>query len=128
MSNTIHNEIVALAAEFAAHRRSGNKRWFPETIWKQAVALAQQSSVGKVCQAIKVSSVYLKRKMSILAQSDSEITFVELITPKHDRSHIVRINFESSSGHKMMIDGIDSTAIVPLLAEFLREGGVSCCK
>lgn len=53
MSNTIHNELMTLAAEFAAQRRSGNKRRFPETIWKQAVALAQQYSVDEVCQAIK---------------------------------------------------------------------------
>jgi hypothetical protein len=128
MSNTIHNELMALAAEFAAQRQSGNKRCFPENVWKQAVALAAQSSVARVSQAIKVSSAYLKRKMSLLTQSDSEMTFVELIAPKCDSSNIVRINFESSSGHKMMIDGIDSTAIAPLLAEFLREGGLSCCK
>jgi hypothetical protein len=128
MSNTIHNELMALAAEFAAQRQLGNKRWFPTTIWKKAVDLAQQSSVSEVCQAINVPSIYLKRKMSVLARLDAETTFVELITPKHDPSHIVRINFESSSGHKMMVEGVDSTAIVPLLAEFLRDGGLSCCK
>lgn len=128
MSNTIHNELMTLAAEFAAQRRSGNKRRFPETIWKQAVALAQQYSVDEVCQAIKVPSAYLKRKMFLVAQSDSEMTFVELVAPKPSTFQIVKINFESHSGHKMMIDGIDSTAIAPLLAEFLREGGPSCCK
>lgn len=128
MSNTIHSELVELAAEFAALRRSDNKKWFPEIIWKKAVALAQQSSVSKVCQAIKVPPSYLKRKMTFLAQSESEITFVELITPKHQPSHIVRINFESSSGHKMIIDGIESTAVASILAEFLRAGGYPCCK
>ena len=128
MSNTIHNKLMTLAAEFAEQRRSGNKRRFPEAIWKQAVALAQQYSVDEVCQAIKVPSAYLKRKMFFVAQSDSEMTFVELVASKPSPFHIVKINFESHSGHKMMIDGIDSTAIVPLLAEFLREGGLSCCK
>jgi hypothetical protein len=128
MSNTIHNELMALAAEVAAHRQSINKRQLPKAIWKRAIDLAQQSSVNEVCQATKISPTYLKRKMSTLALADAKMTFVELIAPKHDPSHIVRINFESSSGHKMMIIGIDSTAIVPLLAEFLREGGLPCCK
>ena len=128
MSNTINNELMTLAAEFAAQRRSGNKRKFPETIWKQAVALAQQYSIDDVCQAIKVPSAYFKRKMLLMTQSDSEMTFVELVSPKSSPFHIVKINFESHSGHKMIIDGIDSTAIAPLLAEFLREGGLACCK
>lgn len=128
MSNTTRNELMALAAEFAAQRQSGNKRRFPETLWKQAVALAQQYSVDEVGQAIKVPSAYLKRKMFLVTESDAEMTFMELRAPTHELSHIVRINFESSSGHKMVIDGIDSTAIAPLLAEFLREGGLSCCK
>jgi len=128
MSNTIHNELMALAAEFAEQRRSGNKSWFPEALWKRATYLVQQTSIAKVSQAIKVSSAYLKRKISILARSDAKMTFVELVPPKLDPTHIVRINFELSSGHKMMIDGIDSTAIAPLLAEFLREGGPLCCK
>ena len=128
MSNIIHDEIMALAAEFAAQRRSVKNRRFPETIWKSAVTLAQKSSISQVSQAIKVSSAYLKRKMSLLAHSDSEVTFVELIPPKHHSSHIVTINFESFSGHKMMIDGIDSSAVVPLLAEFLKNGGHPCCK
>jgi hypothetical protein len=42
MSNKTRNELMALAAEFAEQRQSGNKRRFPETLWKQAVALAQQ--------------------------------------------------------------------------------------
>jgi hypothetical protein len=127
MSHTVHNELMALAAEFTAQRRSENKRWFPESLWKKAVALAQQTSVGEVSLAINVSSNYLKRKMQLLTH-DSEMSFVELIAPQHVSPHILRINFESVSGHKMILDGIDSTAVVPPLAEFLREGGRSCCK
>jgi hypothetical protein len=61
MSNKTRNELMALAAEFAEQRQSGNKRRFPETLWKQAVALAQQYSVDEVGQAIKVPSAYLTR-------------------------------------------------------------------
>jgi hypothetical protein len=128
MSNKTRNELMALAAEFAEQRQSGNKRRFPEKLWKQAIALAQQYSVDEVGQAIKVPSAYLKRKMSLVTESDAEMTFMELRALTHELSHIVRINFELSSGHKMVIDGIDSTAIVPLLTEFLREGGLSCCQ
>jgi hypothetical protein len=128
MSNTIHNELAALAEEFSAQRQSGNKKRFSEIIWEKAVALARQSSIEEVSQAIKVSSAYLKRKMALLASSDSAMTFIELPSPKHDYSHTVKINFESSAGHKMIIDGINSSAVVPLLTEFLKEGGFSCFK
>lgn len=127
MSHTIHNKLMALAAEFAEQRQSGNNRKFPKSLWKKAVDLAQQSSVDKVCQAIQVPSAYLKKKLSPIGRSDSEINFVELITPSQHRPNGIKINFESSSGHKMIIDGADSAMAAFLLGEFLR-GGLSCCK
>lgn len=128
MSNAIHSEIEALAAEFSALRQSGNKRLFPENLWKRAIALTQQISIGQVCQAINVSSVYLKKKIVRFGSSAPEMTFVEFIPPKQDPSHTIKITIESSFGHKMMIDNINTVAIAPLLAEFLKGGGVSCCK
>jgi hypothetical protein len=50
--------------------------------------------------------------MSLVTESDAEMTFMELRAPTHELSLIVRINFELSSGHKMVIDGIDGIAAV----------------
>jgi hypothetical protein len=128
MSNIVHDELLALATEFAALRQSDNKRSFPEITWKKAIALTQQIPIDQVCEAIKISPTYLRKKASAFTRSNSEVTFIELIPQKPESSLYIKINIESPSGHKMMIDGINTASIAPILSVFLKEGGASCCK
>jgi hypothetical protein len=127
-TNPVDNELETLAAEFAELRRSENKGPFPKNVWKKAIELAQQMSVDRVSKAINIPSSYLKRKMALLGPSNAKMTFVELITPKHDSSMNIKINIESAFGHKMIIEGINTDSITSILMVLLKDGGLSCCK
>ena len=126
MSITIYEELSSLAAEFDAIRQTTKRIRFAKTLWQQAIAIAQQLSIAIVCRAIKISAQYFRKKMALLAQSETEqsVTFVELIQPK---TSALTIHIESSFGHKLLVEGLAISSFGVLLSEFFKAGS-PCCK
>lgn len=126
MSKIINDQVAELASEFSTLRQSGKKNWFPDTIWKKAVFIAQQLSIAEVCRAIRVHPAYFKKKMALFTSLNEEtpITFLELIPTK---SNVIKIHVESSHGHKLSVEGMAISDFTSILSEFLK-GGAPCCK
>jgi hypothetical protein len=128
MSYTVHEELAALASEFSNLRQS-KKKWFSETIWQKAVAITQKLPFAEVCKTIKVAPTYLRKKAALYSSINQEqpITFIELIQPKQEFLGAIKLNIETSCGHKLTVEGATVSCLIPLISEFLK-GGSSCSK
>lgn len=126
MSRIINNQLIELASEFATIRQSGKKNYFPDAIWQKAFSIAQRLSIKEVCRVIKVHPAYFRKKMGFFKSQIEEqsITFLELIAHK---PNTITIRIESSHGHKLSVESMAISDLVPVLSEFLK-GGASCCK
>ena len=129
MSHNAHEELAALASEFSNLRQSAKKQWFSDTVWQKAVTITQKLPFAEVCKAIKVSPAYLRKKAALYLPINQEqpITFVELIQPKQEFLGAIKLNIETSCGHKLTVEGATVSCLIPLISEFLK-GGSSCSK
>lgn len=129
MSNAIHEELSQLASKFTENRLLGKKHSFPDELWKAAIAITDKLPIAMVCQAIKITPAYLRKKMSDLASINTKepLTFLEITQRASTPLNTITINVESSCGHRLKIDGASTSCLIPLISQFLKEG-TSCCK
>ena len=120
-----HTELNELVLEFRSVRESGIRR-FPEAIWKKAISLTKKIPIEEISSAINVSVSYLQRKSKDLAVNLQPVRFVEAVPQFLSSSDIVVI-VQTSKGHSMKIEGINSSSLIDLMSGFFK-GDSTCSK
>jgi hypothetical protein len=122
----INEELRELISQFNTVRK-GSSKSYPDALWKKAISVAQKLPFLDVCHAIKVSPVYLRKKIAQLPSADKPMKFVELIPPNNHATNGVTINIETPDGYKLMMQELPSSSLVAVLSEVLNRRA-SCYK
>ena len=85
MLNAIHEELLQLTSKITKIRQSGKKNSFPDELWRAAITITDRLPITTVCQAIKITPAYLRKKMLDLASINTKepLTFSVLQTIGH---------------------------------------------
>ena len=101
---TFPAEIQKLQSQFTHWRSAQTTRCrLPESLWRSAVALAEQHGLNRTASALRLNYYDLKRRMAPPSKtSTTSAAFMEWIAPAH-RSECT-VELESALGEKMRID------------------------
>ena len=104
--------------------RTGERasRRIPESIWDEAVGLANQYGVCRVCQELQLGYKSLKKRMSLRSQvaATTAPAFLEWISPGSTTIEHCALELESGRGAKLRLEmsGVPASALATLIREF----------
>jgi len=102
---TLLKDVSIKLTELRSDSRTSRK--FPKELWDSVISLTNIYSIKEVCQHLKISPIYLKRKMNSTETQFQHLDFQELPNPapKENYSNAVIIELSFPNGLKAKIQG-----------------------